>query len=412
MRKVLLASLAVVAALGFSVSAVTAATAEDGVTAKTITIGATFPLTGPASGYAPIAGGMKAYFSYINARRGADGKRGVGGRQVVFKYYDDGYNPANTVQLTRKLVESDKVFAIVGQLGTEVCLSVRPYLNQAKVPQVFVSTGATQFGTEGKQYPWSIGWQPDYVSEGKIYGDNVAKYQTAEKIGVLYQNDDYGKDYLAGFKDGLGSATSNIVGEQPYEVSAADVKSQVAKLKGSGATVFVIFATPKFTIQSYAIARAVGWRPKQIYVNSVSATDAFMTIASKAAGADIVNGSISVTYLKDPANPKYDADPAMVLYNRLMHKYLPGANAKDQLYLYGFAKADAFVQALSKSGASPTRASFLKAVSTMNSTNAFAQPGVIQKTGVGDRFVISQQRLIRYTNGTWAEVGPLVDGRK
>jgi branched-chain amino acid transport system substrate-binding protein len=409
MRRILLTILVLVAALVVSVST---ATAENGITANTVTIGATFPLTGPASGYAPIAGGMKAYFSYINARRGTDGKRGVGGRQVVFKYYDDGYNPANTVQLTRKLVESDKVFAIVGQLGTEVCLSVRPYLNQAKVPQIFVSTGATQFGTQGSQYPWTIGWQPDYVSEGRVYGQNIAKSQADQKIGVLYQNDDYGKDYLAGFKTGLGSATANIISEQPFEVTAADVKSQVAKLKASGATIFAIFATPKFTIQSFAFAKAFGWKPVQIYVNSVSATDAFMTTASKAAGADTVNGSVSVTYLKDPANPKWDADSAMVRYNTIMKKYLPGANAKDQLYLYGFAKAEAFVQALTKAGKSPTRASLLKAVSSMNSANPFAQPGVIQKTGVGDRFVISQQRLIRYTNGTWAEIGPLVDGRK
>ena len=412
MRKVLLTALALVAALGLSVSASTAATAENGITAKTITIGATFPLTGPASGYAPIAGGMKAYFSYINARRGADGKRGVGGRQVVFKYYDDGYNPANTVQLTRKLVESDKVFAIVGQLGTEVCLSVRPYLNQAKVPQILNSTGATQFGTEGAQYPWTIGWQPDYTAEGRVYGQNIAKFQSDQKIAVLYQNDDYGKDYLAGFKAGLGSASANIVGEQPYEVTAPDVKSQIAKLKGSGANVFVIFATPKFTILSYATAKAFGWKPAQIYVNSVSATDAFMTIASKAAGPDAVNGSVSVTYLKDPANPRWDADSGMVLYNKIMKKYLPNANAKDQLYLYGFAKAETFVQALAKSGKNPTRDSLMKSVTSMNSTNPFLLPGVVQKTGAGDRFVISQQALQRYTNGTWAQIGPVVDGRK
>lgn len=409
MRRVVLIALAVAAALGVSAAS---ATAETGITPTAVTIGGTFPLTGPASGYAPIPSGMKAYFSYINSRRGPDGKRGVNGRQIVFKYYDDGYNPANTVQLTRKLVESDKVFAIVGQLGTEVCLSVRPYLNQAKVPQVLVSTGATEFGTEGAQYPWTIGWQPDYVAEGRIYGQNIAKFQPDQKIGVLYQDDDYGKDYLSGFKSGLGAATANIVSEQPYDVTAADVKSQVAKLKASGASVFVILATPKFTIQSYAYAKALGWKPSQIYVNSVSATDAFMTTAAKAAGTDFVNGSVSVNYIKDPANPKWDNDPGMILYNKLMAKYAPGANAKDQLNLYGFAKAETFVQALYKAGKSPTRASFMKALLSMNSANQFALPGVVQKTGAGDRFIISQVRLIRYTNGTWAEIGPLVDGRK
>ena len=184
MRRVMLIAIALVATIATTAST---ATAENGVTPKTITIGGTFPLTGPASGYAPIPGGMRAYFSYINARRGADGKRGVGGRQIVFKFYDDGYNPANTVQLTRKLVEDDKVFAIVGQLGTAVGLSVRPYLNQMKVPQIFNASGASQFGTGGAEFPWTIGWQPDYVAEGNLYGQNIAKYQPSEKIGVLYQ---------------------------------------------------------------------------------------------------------------------------------------------------------------------------------------------------------------------------------
>ena len=409
MRRVMLIAIALVATIATTAST---ATAENGVTPKTITIGGTFPLTGPASGYAPIPGGMRAYFSYINARRGADGKRGVGGRQIVFKFYDDGYNPANTVQLTRKLVEDDKVFAIVGQLGTAVGLSVRPYLNQMKVPQIFNASGASQFGTGGAEFPWTIGWQPDYVAEGNLYGQNIAKYQPNEKIGVLYQNDDYGKDYLAGLKAGLGAAAANIASEQAYEVTTPSVASQVAKLKASGATVLVILATPKFTIQSYAIAKALGWKPAKIYVNNVSATDIFMTTATKVAGAEIVNGSISIAYAKDPANPKWNADPGMVLYNKVMSKYAPGANPKDALNLYGFGVAEAFVQVLARAGSNPTRASLMKAVLSMNSSNQFLLPGITQKTGPGDRFVLSQLRLQRYTDGTWTIIGPIVDGRK
>ena len=170
MRKLIVTGVALVAALAFTVSGALGKANETGVTARTIVIGGTFPLTGPASAYAPIAPAMKAYFAYINSRKGPDGKRGVYGRQIIFKYYDDGYNPANTVQLTRKLVEQDKVFATVGQLGTEPNLAVRAYLNQLKVPQVLVSTGATEFGADWKEYPWTIGWEPDYIAEGRFFG--------------------------------------------------------------------------------------------------------------------------------------------------------------------------------------------------------------------------------------------------
>ncbi len=231
MRRFMLTALALVAALGVTAST---ATAETGVTAKTVTIGGTFPLTGPASGYAPIPVAMKAYFSYINSRKGSDGKRGVFGRQIVFNYLDDGYNPANSVQLTRQLVEQSKVFAVVGSLGTEVNLAIRPYLNSKKVPHLLNATGATTWGRDWKQYPWTTGWQPDYELEAKIYGQAIARNSPNAKIAVLYQNDDYGKDYLRGLEAGLGAKTSNIVGKEAYEVTAPDVKSQIAKLRATG----------------------------------------------------------------------------------------------------------------------------------------------------------------------------------
>jgi len=413
-RKLIACGGALVAALAFTVpGALGGAEQTPGVTAKRIVIGGTFPLTGPAAAYAPIPLGMKAYFSYINARRGPDGKRGVMGRQIVWKYYDDGYNPANTVQLTRKLVEEDKVFATVGQLGTEHNLAVRGYLNQAKVPQALVSTGASYWGTQFKEYPWTIGWQPDYIAEGRIYGLHIKANFSGKKIAILYQNDDYGKDYLLGVRAALGKAYSdaNIVAQEAFEVTAPNVTSQMAKIKASGATIFVILATPTHTIRSYATGKALGWNPEQIYLNSVSATAAFLNIAVSVAGAPYVNGSLSVAYLKDPSSPTWTNDAAMKQYRTIMAKYAPGVNANDGLYFYGVAKAETFVQALYKAGKNPTRVRLMNALLSLNAGNKFALPGVKQKTTRSDRFVISQMHLERYTHPDWKLQGKLIEGR-
>ncbi len=414
MRKLIVCGVGLVAALALTVPGAFGGAAQTpGVTSKSVTIGGTFPLTGPAAAYAPIALGMKAYFSYINARRGPDGKRGVGGRQIIWKYYDDGYNPANTVQLTRRLVEQDKVFATVGQLGTEHNLAVRSYLNQAKVPQTLVSTGASYWGLQGKEYPWTIGWQPDYIAEGRIYGQHIKANFNGKKIAVLYQNDDYGKDYLYGVRAALGKnyADANIVAQEGFEVTATSVATQMTRIRASGATIFVLLATPTPTIRAYATGKALGFNPEQIYLNSVSATAAFLNIAVGAAGAPYVNGSLSVAYLKDPANPEWNNDAAMKLYRQIMAKYAPAANANNGLYLYGVAKAEAFVQALTAAGKNPTRASLMAALTTMNTTNKFALPGVKEKTGKSDRFVISQMQLIRYTHPDWKRQGKLIEGR-
>jgi branched-chain amino acid transport system substrate-binding protein len=403
-----------VAALALTVPGAFGGAAQTpGVTGKSITIGGTFPLTGPAAAYAPIPLGMKAYFSYINARRGEDGKRGVMGRQIIWKYYDDAYNPANTVQLTRRLVEEDKVFATVGQLGTEHNLAVRSYLNQAKVPQALVSTGASYWGTQYKEFPWTIGWQPDYIAEGRIYGLHIKANFNGKKIAVLYQNDDYGKDYLYGLRIALGKnyAEANVVAQEAYEVTATSVASQMTRIKASGATIFVILATPTSTIRAYATGKALGFNPEQIYLNSVSATAAFLNIAVGAAGAPYVNGSLSVAYLKDPSSPTWDNDPAMKLYRQIMAKYAPSANASNGLYFYGVAKAEAFVQALYKAGKNPTREGFMAALLSLDTTNKFALPGVKEKTSKSDHWIISQMQLIRYTNPDWKLQGKLIEGR-
>ncbi len=419
MRKLIAGGVGLVAVLALSVPGAFGSEGQaPGVTARTIKIGGTFPLTGPAAAYAPIPVGMKAYFSYINKRRAPKAldpqrRRGVFGRQIVWKYYDDGYNPANTVQLTRRLVEQDKVFATVGQLGTEHNLAVREYMNSKKVPQTLVSTGASYWGLQYKKYPWTIGWQPDYIAEGRLYGAHMKANFNGKKIGIIYQNDDYGKDYLYGVKAALGKAyaNANVVAEEAFEVTATSLASQMSKIKASGATIFVILGTPTPTIRAYGTGRALGFTPEQIYVNSVGATAAFLNIAVQAAGAAYVNGSITVNYLKDPSNPSWDNDAAMKLYRSIMAKYAPSANASDQLYFYGVAKAETFVQALYKAGQNPTRASLMAALSSMNSANKFALPGVKQKTSKKDYFVISQMQLQRYTHPAWQPFGKLVDGR-
>ena len=300
----------VLAAAVASVAALASSNADPGINSRVITLGGTFPLSGPASSYAPIPVGMKAYFSYANARRAAvDKKRGVRGRQIKWIYYDDGYNPANTVQQTRKLVEQDKVFALFGGLGTEPQEAVRNYLNAQKVPQMFVSTGATEFGSQFTQYPYTMGWQPDYQAEGAIYGKYIVANQGTKKIAVILQNDSYGNDYLDGLKAGLGAKQSNIVSTQRFEVTAPSVGQQVAALKASGADILCIFATPAKTIQTYATMKALAYKPDNIYLNSVSATDTFMKLAVANAGADLVNGSVSVTYGKDPASPVWARTP-------------------------------------------------------------------------------------------------------
>jgi branched-chain amino acid transport system substrate-binding protein len=408
MRKVVLLA-ALVAALGLTASSATSAASETGITAKTITIGASFPFTGFASQYATIPAAMKAYFSYINSRKGPDGRRGVYGRQIIWKTYDDAYNPAQTVQQARRLVEQDKVFAIVGQLGTEHNEAIRPYLNQNKVPQILNATGASEWYTPANvvKYPWTRGWFPDYEFESRLYGQAIARNSPNAKIAVLLQNDSFGDDNLRGLKLGLGGKASNIVGEERYEATAADVRSQVAKLKATGATVLVIFATPRFAIQTYAIANALGWKPPVIYTTLVSATDVFLTLAQRSGGGDLPNNTYSAAYLKDPSNPKWNNDGGMKLYNEVMSKYYPSGNAKDGLNLYGVAAADAFVRLMYQAGRNPTRASLMKAFNNWTEASPFLLPGNKVKTAGADQRPIDCLQLQKFTNGTFQPVSAL-----
>ena len=419
MRRLSLLGLALLGALALSIPGAFAksdstvgTTAAPGVTAGSIKIGGTFPLTGAASLYGTIPAAMRAYFSYVNATKGPDGKRGVFGRQINWVYYDDVYNPANSVQLTRRLVQQDRVFAVVGSLGTEVNLAIRPYLNAAKVPQLFPASGAETFARDWKRFPWTNAWFPDYVSEGLIYGRHIRQNHADAKIGVIYQNDDYGKDMVYGLKVGLGKGKSNIVSEQPYEVTSTDPRSQIARLRASGATVLVIILTPRATIQSYAIARALNWRPTQIYTNQVSGTDTFLTTARAAGAGDLVDGTISIQYQKDPANPAWANDPAVKLYRTIMSRYFPnGSNPAVQangINYYGVSVASSFVQLLRKAGPNPTRDGILRAARSWNQVSPFLLPNNPQRTTVKNQFPIRGFRMVRFNNGTFTYISPMI----
>ena len=310
------------------------------------------------------------------------------------------------MQLTRKLVEEDKVFAVVASLGTAVNEGIRPYLNAQKVPQILVSTGASVFG-DAKKYPWTGGWQPVYDYESRVYGQAIAHNSPNAKIAVLYQNDDFGKENLEGLKKGLGAKASNIVAAEAHEPTAPDVRTQVARLRASGATILVIFTTPRFMIQTYAIANALRWSPAVIYTTQVSATDTFLTLARTSGGGDLVDRTYTVQYAKDPANPSWDNDSAMKLYKQVMAKYWPSARVTDALNYYGVATAEAFVELLYSAGKNPTRASLMKAYRNWNQANPFLLPGNRQKTGGNDQLPIQCFRIIKFTNGAFTPVSKL-----
>jgi branched-chain amino acid transport system substrate-binding protein len=412
----LLATLSLVAAISLqsalgATRASESAAAVPGITKNTITIGGTFPLTGPASLYAPIPKGMDAYFKWANQRKGADGKLGVYGRKIVWKYYDDGYNPANTVQLTNQLILQDKVFAVVGTLGTEPNIPIRPLLNQRKIPHILVSTGASYWGLQYKQFPWTSGWQPDYIAEGIAYGRWIAQNAPNAKIAVFFQNDDYGKDYLKGLKIGLAAKRTLIVSELGYEITDTSYASQIARQKASGADTWVLLTTPTPTVRAIATAKALAWKPDQIVINSVSNTDSVMQAAARSAGADFVNGSVSSSYTKNPTNPTYRNDSAVKRYRDIMARFGGGADANNTFHYYGVAKASDVIRLLYLAGKNPTRASLMAATAKMNWVNPFLLKGITVKTGPQDRFPISQMKLIRYNNGTWSEFGPLIKGR-
>ncbi len=380
--------------------------ADPGVSDTEIVLGGTHPYSGPASAYGNIGKGIAAYFSYVND------KGGVNGRKIKYIDKDDGYSPPQAVQIVHQLVEQDKVFAIFDTLGTAVNTAIRPYLNDNKVPQLFVATGATTWGKDTSKFPWTIGWQPDYQAEGVLYAQDVLREHPKAKIGVLFQNDDYGEDMNAGLKRGLGSHQNLICKMASYETSDPSVSSQIASLKAAGCDTFMIFATPKFAIQAMVLAAQQSWHPVT-YLNNVANAIPYMRAAEKAGGPGAIAGILTTVYLKDPANPaRFGSDPGMKFYNEVMTKYLPAADKEDGNYLYGVSIAYTMVDVLKRAGKDLTRKKVMDVVSNFTEKdNPLVYPGVVVKTSPNVRFPITQLIAARWAGKTWSPMGILTDTR-
>ena len=369
-----------------------------GVTATQILLGGTGPLTGDESAYEPVLSGAQAYFSYVNAHGG------VYGRKIVYKVEDDQYDPSKTVPLTQQLVEQDQVFAMFNTIGTEQALAVRSYLNSAGVPDLFVGSGATALGSQHAQFPWTIGLLPSFAGEGAVYGRQIAANQPTARIAVLYEQDEYGAELLAGLKRGLGKHAGQIVGTQSYVPADLNVAGQVTQLKSTGANVFVIFALPTQAIQAFVAAARLDWKPVE-YVTSVSIDPAVMQIVHANAGPQTGVGATSTAFLHDPTNPTQAKSAGVVLYRKIMQAYLPGEDWKAVAHLYGMMAAYAMVDALKHAGQNPTRASLLQAATHLKETNPFLLPGLTVSTSASNYFPIGKTYLVRYQHGFWNVLG-------
>jgi branched-chain amino acid transport system substrate-binding protein len=396
---------AVSAALLLAVTLSTGASAQKkydtGASDTEIKIGNIMPYSGPASAYGVIGKTEEAYFRKINA------EGGINGRKINFITYDDAYSPPKTVEQARKLVESDEVLLVFNPLGTPPNSAIQKYLNQKKVPQLFVATGATKWN-DPQNFPWTMGWQPNYQSETVIYAKYILKNKPDAKIAVLYQNDDYGKDYLKGFKDGLGAkAASMIVIEDSYEVSEPTIDSHIVRLKASGADVFMNITTPKFAAQAIKKNGELGWKPLH-FLNNVSGS---IGSVIKPAGFENAQDIISSQYFKDPTDAQWKNDPAMIAWNQFLDKYYPEANRADASVMYGYIVSQGLVQVLKACGDNLTRENVMKqAASIKDYEPAGLLPGIKVNTSATDFAPLSQLQLIRFKGETWERFGEILSG--
>ena len=369
-----------------------------GVTAIEIKVGGTFPFSGPVSAVGTVGKGLLAYVSYLND------KGGVGGRKVNYIALDDAYSPPKAVEQTRKLVESDEVLLMFNPLGTPSNSAIQKYLNGKKVPQLFVASGASRWN-DPKNFPWTMGWQPSYQSEAHIYAKYLLKEKPDGKIGVLYQNDDFGKDYLKGLKDGLGAKASMIVAEESYETTEPSVENHVVKLKASGADVFISITTPKFAAQAIKKLAEMDWHPLHI-VSNVSASVGGVI---KPAGFDNSQGILSAAYAKDGADPQWDNDPGMKKFYAFLEKYYPGGNRLDGSVVYGYGVAQTMVEVLKQSGDDLTRANVMKqAASLKNFEPDTLLPGIKINTSPTDFAPIKQLQMMRFKGEKWELFGGII----
>jgi ABC-type branched-subunit amino acid transport system substrate-binding protein len=388
------------AAIGLAISLASGAALaqkryDPGASDKEIKVGNINPYSGPASAYGAIGKAIKAYFDMVNA------EGGINGRRVNFISLDDGYNPAKTVEQTRKLVEEEEVLVMFQPLGTPPNSAIHRYMNQKKVPQLFVATGATKWG-DPKNFPWTMGWQPNYQSESKIYTSHILETKPNAKIAILYQNDDYGKDYLKGFEDGLGArAASMIVARASYEVTDPTVDSQMVTLKNSGADVFFNITTPKFAAQAIKKAAELGWKPVH-YLNSVSnAVGAVLTPA----GIDNSVGLITAGYIKDPTDPQFQKGKEYDDWLAWMKKYNASADLKDNFNVYGYTVGQTLAQVFRQAGDNLTRENVMRQAASLDMNLPMLLPGVNVKTSADDFYPIERMQLQRFDGKTWQLFG-------
>jgi branched-chain amino acid transport system substrate-binding protein len=366
-----------------------------------IKIGNTMPYSGPASGYSAIGKSLSAYFAMINDQGG------INGRKINFISRDDGYSPPKTVEAVRKLVEEEQVLLLFQSLGTPPNLAIRGYLNDNKVPQLFVGSGADQWN-DPKRYPWTMGWQPSYGTEAQIFARYVLDNMPDAKIAVLYQNDDFGKDYVNGMRSGLGDkAGKMIVATQSYETTDPTVDSQVSALQASGADVLLTAAIPKFTTLAIRKVYDIGWRPTQ-FVNSVSTS---VGSVMKPAGAEKSAGVMSATYTKDPSDPRWQNTPEYQDWLAWMKKYNSSVNVADALAVYGYATAQTLVAVLKASGDNLTREHVMKVAASLHDLRLpMLLPGITISTGADDYAPIKQMQLQKFDGNSWKVFGDVIKG--
>jgi ABC-type branched-subunit amino acid transport system substrate-binding protein len=374
---------------------------DTGATDTEIKIGNIMPYSGPASAYGVIGKTEAAYFKMINDAGG------INGRKINFISYDDGYSPPKTVEQARKLVESDEVLLIFNALGTPPNSAIHKYMNSKKVPQLFVATGATKWN-DPRDFPWTMGWQPSYQSEARIYAKYLLKEKPDGKIAVLYQNDDYGKDYLKGLKDGLGAkAASMIIAEESFETTEPTIDNHIVKLKSSGADVFVNIATPKFAAQAIKKAAEIEWKPLQI-LNNVSASVGGVI---KPAGFENSQDIISAAYLKDASDPQWNNDPGMKEFYAFMQKDFPEGDKLDGSTVVGYGVSQTLVQVLKQCGDDLTRENIMKqAANLRNFRTGVLLPGVKINTSPTDFAPISSLQLMKFKGEKWELFGDVIDG--
>jgi branched-chain amino acid transport system substrate-binding protein len=373
-----------------------------GATDSQIKIGNIMPYSGPASAYAVIGKTETAYFQKVND------EGGINGRKIDFVSYDDGYSPPKTFEQARKLVEDDGVLLIFNSLGTPTNSAIRAYMNEKKVPQLFVATGATKWN-DPKQFPWTMGWQPSYQIEGRIYAKYILKELPDARIAILYQNDDYGKDYIKGLKDGLGAkAKSMVVGEQSYETTQPTIDSEVVTLQATGANVFFNVATPKFAAQAIRKVAEISWKPLHV-VNNVSASIGGVL---KPAGFEGAQGIVSAAYLKDATDAQWKNDADMKAWNAFIDKYIPDGDKSDSSYIYGYSVTRTMVQVLRQCGDDLTRENVMRqAASLRNFEPGLLLPGISINTSATNFAPIEQLQLMKFAGQTWHLFGHVMSGQ-